>query len=163
MNVISRIIINDLIGSNLVLGRFKVKLYRLCGLDVNGKIEHKVFFDSKNIKIGKEGLVNNFVKFNVGGGKDSGIEVGDRVWIGMNTNICCVSHEIGTSKKRASNNTYKKITIKDGSWIGANCFIGQGVTIGEGCIIGAGAVVLKDCEPNCLYAGVPAKKIKELS
>lgn len=36
------------------------------------------------------------------------------------------------------------------------------ITIGSGCVIAAGSVVIHDCEDNCLYAGNPAKKIKEL-
>jgi maltose O-acetyltransferase len=29
--------------------------------------------------------------------------------------------------------------------------------------VAAGAVVTRDCEPDGLYAGVPAKRVKELS
>lgn len=36
------------------------------------------------------------------------------------------------------------------------------VTIGDGVVIGTGSVVTKDCDSNCLYAGVPARKIKSL-
>ena len=45
-------------------------------------------------------------------------------------------------------------------WIGAFSIIMTGVKIGDGSIIGAGSVVTKDIEPYCVYAGVPAKKIK---
>lgn len=31
-----------------------------------------------------------------------------------------------------------------------------------GGVVAAGSVVTKDCEENCLYAGNPARKIKEL-
>jgi acetyltransferase-like isoleucine patch superfamily enzyme len=47
-------------------------------------------------------------------------------------------------------------------WIGANAIILCGVTVGEGCIIASGSVVTKDCYPNGMYAGVPAKRIKDL-
>jgi acetyltransferase-like isoleucine patch superfamily enzyme len=33
--------------------------------------------------------------------------------------------------------------------------------IGENSTIGAGAVVLKDVEPNSVYVGVPAKKLRD--
>jgi serine O-acetyltransferase len=33
------------------------------------------------------------------------------------------------------------------------------VVVGDGCIIGAGAVVVKDCKPNGVYVGVPAKLV----
>ena len=46
-------------------------------------------------------------------------------------------------------------------WIGANVSICQGVTIGDGAVIGACSLVNKDVEPYAVYAGVPAKKIKQ--
>ncbi|EHM32411.1 Putative acetyltransferase [Enterococcus faecium E4453] len=54
------------------------------------------------------------------------------------------------------------IVIEDGSWIGANVTVIPGVTIHKGAIVAAGSVVVKDCEENALYAGVPAKKIRNL-
>ena len=44
-------------------------------------------------------------------------------------------------------------------FIGMNAVITRGVTIGDNVIIGAGSVVTKDCEPNSVYAGNPAKRI----
>lgn len=52
--------------------------------------------------------------------------------------------------------------------IGRNCYIGSGaiiigrVTIGDYAVIGAGSVITKDVPAKTLYAGVPAKKIKDL-
>lgn len=54
----------------------------------------------------------------------------------------------------------KKIRIKRGAWIGANCVILPGVTIGENAVVGAGSVVTKDVEAFSIVGGVPAKKIK---
>ncbi len=61
--------------------------------------------------------------------------------------------------------------IIHGAIIGNNCLIGMGSTIldnaevGEGCIVAANALVLSNAklEPNSLYAGVPAKKIKDVT
>ena len=44
-------------------------------------------------------------------------------------------------------------------FIGMNAVITRGVTIGDHVIIGAGSVVTKDCQPNSVYAGNPAKRI----
>lgn len=44
--------------------------------------------------------------------------------------------------------------------ISQNCNI-KGVTINQGCIIGAGSVVTNSTEPYGIYAGVPAKKVKD--
>lgn len=46
-------------------------------------------------------------------------------------------------------------------WIGASSIILTGVEIGDGAIIGAGSVVTKNVEEYSIYAGVPAKKIKD--
>ncbi len=61
--------------------------------------------------------------------------------------------------------------IIHGAHIGDNCLIGMGATlldnaeIPSGCIIAANALVLSNAklEPNSLYAGVPAKRIKEVT
>ena len=52
------------------------------------------------------------------------------------------------------------ITIGHDVWIGDNVTILPGVKIGNGACIGAGSVVSKDVEHYAIYAGVPAKKIK---
>ena len=61
--------------------------------------------------------------------------------------------------------------IIHGAVIGDNCLIGMGATlldnahIPSGCIIAANALVLSNAqlEPNSVYAGVPAKKVKEVT
>ncbi len=61
--------------------------------------------------------------------------------------------------------------IIHGAVIGDHCLIGMGATlldnavVPEGCIIAANALVLSNAklEPNSLYAGVPAKKVKEVT
>lgn len=58
-----------------------------------------------------------------------------------------------------------------GGIIGDNCLIGMGAIvldnaeIPSGCIIAAGALVLSNAklEPDSLYAGVPARKIREVT
>ena len=52
--------------------------------------------------------------------------------------------------------TYKKVTIHDDVWIGANAVVFPGVQIGEGAIVGAGAIVRHDVPPRAIVAGVPA-------
>jgi len=55
------------------------------------------------------------------------------------------------------------IKICDKAWIGFNSIILKGVTIGEGAIVGAGSVVTKDVPAWTIFAGNPAKMIKEIS
>lgn len=59
--------------------------------------------------------------------------------------------------KRGDNGT---TVVGDDVWIGANAIIMSGVKIGRGCIVAAGSVVTKDI-PECeIWAGVPAKKVR---
>lgn len=56
-------------------------------------------------------------------------------------------------------------TVKDNALIGMGAIVMDNAVVGENCIIAAGAVVLENsvCEPGYIYAGIPAKKIKNLS
>jgi maltose O-acetyltransferase len=76
--------------------------------------------------------------------------------------FCTSTHEIGSRERRGGKSISIPIKVGNGCWIGARSMILPGVTIGDGCIIAAGSVVTKDCEPNGLYAGTPAKRIKDL-
>ncbi len=51
------------------------------------------------------------------------------------------------------------VEIGNNVFIGMNAVITCGVKIGDNVVIGAGSVVTKDCAPNGVYAGVPAKQI----
>lgn len=55
-----------------------------------------------------------------------------------------------------------KIIVADEVWIGANVTILPGVTIGTCSVIGAGSVVIDDVDSYSIYAGIPAKKIRDL-
>ena len=57
----------------------------------------------------------------------------------------------------------KPVVVGDGAWIAANTLLLPGVTIGRNCMIGAGAVVTASTEPDSLYAGNPARRIKPLA
>ena len=57
-----------------------------------------------------------------------------------------------------------QVSIGSGTFVSYECFFDASafISIGNGCVIGAGAVVRSDCETNCLYAGVPARFIRQL-
>lgn len=54
------------------------------------------------------------------------------------------------------------VTIGSKAFIGANSTVKQGLSIGNNSVIGAGSVVLQDVKENEMWAGVPAKKIKDI-
>lgn len=47
------------------------------------------------------------------------------------------------------------------SWICARASVAPGVRIGEGAVLGLGSVATSDLEPWTVYAGVPARKMKQ--
>ena len=92
----------------------------------------------------------------------------NKIVIGDRTNIQdgVVLHTIYDKAKHPS-----QTIIGNDAVIGDNCLIGMGATlldnavVPSGCIIAANALVLSNAklEPNSVYAGVPAKKVKEVT
>ncbi len=56
----------------------------------------------------------------------------------------------------------KPVLIKDGVWIGASSIILKGVIIGSNSIVGAGSVVTKSIPENQIWAGNPARFIRNI-
>ena len=53
------------------------------------------------------------------------------------------------------------IRIGPYSWVCARAVVQMGVTVGERAILGLGSVATRDLEPWGIYAGIPARKVKE--
>jgi acetyltransferase-like isoleucine patch superfamily enzyme len=83
--------------------------------------------------------------------------VEDSVFLGP----CCVL----TNDKYVSQKPFKLIgpTVKKGASIGANALLFPGITVGEGAVVGSQAMVNVDVPPRTIFAGIPAKKIRDLS
>lgn len=64
-------------------------------------------------------------------------------------------------KQKGINFRYGKVHIKRGAFIGCNSVICNSCTIGENAIIGAGSIITKDVPANQVWAGNPARKIKD--
>ncbi len=58
---------------------------------------------------------------------------------------------------------YLPTLVKEHASIGTNATIVAGITIGKHAIIGAGSVVTKSVEDYSIYAGNPARKLKQFS
>ncbi|MDE6284547.1 MAG: acyltransferase, partial [Bacilli bacterium] len=55
---------------------------------------------------------------------------------------------------------FSPIKVKEYVWVGIQCVILQGVTLGQGSVIASCSLVNTDTESYALYAGLPAKKLK---
>ncbi|TQF73507.1 acyltransferase [Rhodococcus spelaei] len=115
-------------------------------------------FGGKDIRMGLGTFVNRGVLFDC----TAPITLGRQVAVGHRAQFITSTHEIGPADGRGGRVYHRPIVVGDGCWIGAGATVLPGVTIGSGCIVGAGAVVTKDCEPNGVYAGNPARRIRDL-
>jgi len=91
------------------------------------------------------------------------VTFGDNVFIGPNCGIYPPEHPIDYKTRNMELEYAKPVKIGNNVWIGGSVTILSGVTIGNNVIIAAGAVVKKDVPDNCIVAGTPAVKIKDIN
>lgn len=95
----------------------------------------------------------------------SGIAAGDFCIFNQNSTIahdCVVGSFVHVAPGA---NISGNVELQDECWIGAGAVINQGrltrkLKIGRKTVIGSGAVVIRDCDSNAVYAGVPAERIE---
>ncbi len=97
------------------------------------------------------------------------IKVGNKVNIQDGAVVHCTYKKfptsIGNNVSIGHNALVHGCTIKDNVLVGMGSIVMDNVVVESNTIIAAGAVVLEGSklEPGCIYAGVPAKKVKTLS
>lgn len=134
-------------------------LTEITGSKINDSIQVLTPFYTdfgRNIRIGNGVFINKSCMFVDLGG----IELEDNVLIGPEVKILSVNHPLDPKNRRGV--ILKSVKIRRNAWIGAGVTVCPGVTIGENSVIGAGSVVTKDVPSNTVYAGVPAKFIKNI-
>lgn len=95
---------------------------------------------------------------------DDHVSLEDNVRMGPRVMILTQSHTIGTAASRLDKpDTMKPVRIGAGSWLHAQVSVMPGAHVAPGCVILAGSVVTKPTLPNGIYAGAPAKRIKNLA
>lgn len=86
--------------------------------------------------------------------------IGKGTKIAPNCGFITSNHNFYNLNKSAEG---KDIRIGENCWIGMNSVILPGVILGNHTIVGAGSIVTKSfTEGNCVIAGNPAKKIKDI-
>ncbi|MGZ4518933.1 MAG: acyltransferase [Mycobacteriaceae bacterium] len=153
------VLVNGCAAGSWFPERLKPMVMRALGADL-GKvgIRRRVDFYGPNLRIGDGAFINVGTQIQ----NYATVTIGTNVQIGPRVVILTVDHEVGEAEKRAVDLVARPVTVGDGCWIAASVTILPGVTVGPGCIVAAGAVVTKDCEPNGLYAGVPAKRVRDV-
>ena len=144
-------------GNNVVINNLSA--INLAG--VNHKTIISAVSDMSRITIGDNSGISGGVIYAI-----SSINIGNYVNIGANVCIYDTDfHSLDYRVRRdnlSKNVISKPIVIEDDTWIGANSIILKGVTIGKGAVIGAGSIVTKDIPSFTIWAGNPARFIKEI-
>lgn len=150
-----------------VLNKLKGKLYCIFHKELWGKraqingIPQITGIDK--LTIGKDVSFNEKCFLQCGGG----VEIGNRVTLSHGVTILTVGLDtqdyFSNSDRTFREHIKKSVSIGDGTWCAANVTICPGTVIPERCIVAAGSVVCGHLEESdCIYGGVPARKIKKL-
>lgn len=86
------------------------------------------------------------------------ISVGAYAVISQGAHLCAGTHMIDDSSFQLIS---RPIEIARLAWVAADAFVGPGVSIGEGAVLGARAVATKDVPAWTVWAGNPARQIRE--
>jgi maltose O-acetyltransferase len=152
-------LVNGVAASSAWSPEVRAGLLRRAGIEVHhGQIQSGCFFFSTQIEFGDWVWINHRAYFDT----RDWIRIGERTGFGPAVMVITSTHEPGTHEQRRGPYTTAPVTIGKGCWIGSRATIMPGVTIADGVTVAAGAVVTRDCEADGLYAGVPARRIKDL-
>jgi putative colanic acid biosynthesis acetyltransferase WcaF len=97
------------------------------------------------------------------------LKIGDNVWIGeysWHSNVCisqgalllCGNHHY---KRKGFDLIVGKITLEEGSWVGAKAIVCPGVTLKSHSMLTVGSVATRSLEAYSINQGNPAVKIKD--
>ena len=86
------------------------------------------------------------------------ITIGSNSIISQGAHLCASTHDYNNPLHPL---LLAPIIIESNVWVCADSFVGPSVTIKEGAVVGARSVVVKSVEQWSVYAGNPARKIKE--
>jgi maltose O-acetyltransferase len=154
--------VNSVLASTLIPVALRVRALRACGMQIGAgaQIRGQCFvMTPANVRLGDGAFVNTRCYLE----SLAPITIGPRTELAMDVLLCTSSHHIGGPEKRGGPSFSEPIEIGSGCWLGARSTVLPGVTVGDGCVIASGAVVTADCEPNGFYAGVPARRLRELT
>jgi len=155
------LVINSIIGGRALPRALRSRSLRRLGMDIDpsASICADVFFGGRQLTVGPQTLINYGCFFDLG----AATTIGARCSLGYQVMVLTCTHEPGSADARAGTAVARPVVIEDGCWIGARATILPGVTVGRGCVVAAGSVVTTSCEPHGLYAGAPARRVRDLT
>ncbi|UZH54650.1 acyltransferase [Salinimicrobium tongyeongense] len=124
--------------------------------------QNVIIYNGQNISIGNNVTLNRGVILQAC--DTAKVDLGNNVIISYGTKILTgnLSQTFLNNVTQRTHNS-SSVSIGNNVWIGANVIILPGVSIANNSIIAAGTVVTKSIDTeNGIFAGVPAKKIKDI-
>ena len=128
------------------------RIFRKCGHNFKAFHHVKLSF-GYNLEVGDNVVIHRHVLLDDRGG----ICLGDGVSVSDFANVYSHSHDVVVGQDITT-----PVTVIDaGVRVTYHATVMSGVHLAEGSMLGAFAVATKDTEPHAIYAGIPAKKIKD--
>ncbi|HET6793064.1 MAG TPA: acyltransferase [Acidimicrobiales bacterium] len=149
-------ITNTVAGSRWVPARARYLIYRLVGLDVHTvNIAWRATFATRQVTIGRNAVINWGVTFDGGP-----IEIGDNSTVGQQAMF--VTHRPPRLRGGGAGPA-RPIRVGADCWIGPRVVVVGDVSIADRCVVDAGSVVTFDLEESGVYAGCPARLVRNLA
>ena len=145
------------LGENVHLGvKFRrllaKRIFRTCGRNFKAFHHVKLSF-GYNLDVGHDVVVHRHVLLDDRGG----IRLGDNASVSDFANIYSHSHDVVESREISAPAT----VIGDGVRITYHATVMAGVHLADDTMLGSFGMATKHTEPHGIYAGIPARKIKE--
>lgn len=155
------LLVTNWLPDNIKFIRLRGKLasyfFKSCGIKL-GIGRGVTFYNPSQISIGSDVYIGYGCWFL---GSD-GITIHDEVLFGPYVVISASDHTKKNGSFRYGLPKGDKVIINYGAWIGAHCSIASGTQIGKGSVIGANSFVNRNVDDSVLFAGNPAKFIKNI-
>lgn len=114
--------------------------------------------DPKNLVVGRGVYFNRNVTVEA----VAPVRIGDHTAIGMQVLVMTSHHEIGEDGAWSETASGRSVDIGERVWIGGRAVVLPGTVIEDDVVVAAGAVVRGRLTSHGVYAGVPARRIREL-
>jgi maltose O-acetyltransferase len=149
-------LLNGVAGSVFMPRRLRVAILNAAGTSIHTQlVSPGCWLTGTRLSVGEGTYIGPRCMFDVGGEQ---ITIGRNCLLAMEVLIGASSHE--TRWPRAHSTA--PVVVEDHCWLGARSVILPGSLVATGCIVAAGAVVRGQLEPWSVYAGIPARRVRDL-
>jgi len=115
------------------------------------------------LSIGNRVVIGSGVNIRAAGGS---IVIGNNALLAQNVSLIAANHVLdryAPYRDLPWDPQRTGVVLEENVWVGAGTIILPGCTVGRNSVVAAGSVVTKNVPSNQLWAGVPARFIKELT